>query len=473
MRAHLGCGGGQAILADDHAHRDQAILAHAAAFDDGGAVGGQDDIAVQQQPPSLFVRNQLWPIRRQADGAAVDRHHGLGHAAVLGQLGMFFHVAAFAVHRDGDFGPDPFVHGFQFRLTGVAGNVHMGLFFSDDVDAARGQRVLDAADAEFIAGDLLGGIDDEIARLQTQLGVAAFGDAAERRHRFALRARAQDQNLVARQAHRRVPIDGFGQVFQIASGAGDTDDAVHRAAGQHKLAATGLGNGTQRAEAGGVAGKGRHQHAAGFARFHDAHQAIAHIGFAAGGFGVEDVGAVSDQRQDAAVADGGQLRGRSRRAHLRRIIQLPVAGVEDAAIGRIDDERVAFGDGVGKRDIGETERAQLERAAHGDDLELHLVLQPFFLQLLRNQAGGERGGIERHLQFSGEIGDGADMIFMAVGEHDAEQILAALLDEGEIGQHHVDAGIARVTKGHAEIDHHPFALAAIEIDVHANLAGAA
>ena len=65
------------------------------------------------------------------------------------------------------------------------------------------------------------------------------------------------------------------------------------------------------------------------------------------------------------------------------------------------------------------------------------------------------------------------MVLMAVGEDDAEQIVAPLLDEGEIGQDQLDARIIGIGEGQAEIDHHPFALAAVEIDVHADLARAA
>ena len=65
------------------------------------------------------------------------------------------------------------------------------------------------------------------------------------------------------------------------------------------------------------------------------------------------------------------------------------------------------------------------------------------------------------------------MVLVAVGQDDAEQVVAPLLDEGEIGEHQLDAGIGRVGEGHAEIDHDPLALAAVEIDVHADLARAA
>ena len=160
-------------------------------------------------------------------------------------------------------------------------------------------------------------------------------------------------------------------------------------------------------------------------------------------------------------------------AELRRVVELPVAGVEDAAVGRVDQQRIALGDRMGERHVAEAERAELEIALHLDDVELDLVGQPLLLELAGDQAGGERRRVERHAEIGGEIGDRADMVLMAVGEDDAEQIVAPLLDEGEIGQDQLDAGIVGIGEGHAEIDHHPLALAAVEIDVHADLARAA
>lgn len=89
------------------------------------------------------------------------------------------------------------------------------------------------------------------------------------------------------------------------------------------------------------------------------------------------------------------------------------------------------------------------------------------------QAHRERRRIDRNAQIFGEIGQRSDMVLMAMRDHDAEQIVDPFLDEGQVGQDDVDAGILRIGKGDAEIDHHPFALAAIQVDVHADFAGAA
>ena len=105
-----------------------------------------------------------------------------------------------------------------------------------------------------------------------------------------------------------------------------------------------------------------------------------------------------------------------------------------------------------------------------DDVELDFAQQPRFLELARNEVGGERRGVERNAQFTREIGDGADVVLVRVGEHDAEQVARALFDELEIGEHQVDARVFVAREGHAQIDHQPLAVAAIQVDVHADFA---
>ena len=65
------------------------------------------------------------------------------------------------------------------------------------------------------------------------------------------------------------------------------------------------------------------------------------------------------------------------------------------------------------------------------------------------------------------------MILMAVREDDPGQPFLLILDELEIREDQFNAGIAGIGEGQAEIDHDPLAAAAVEIDVHADLARAA
>ena len=59
---------------------------------------------------------------------------------------------------------------------------------------------------------------------------------------------------------------------------------------------------------------------------------------------------------------------------------------------------------------------------------------------------------------------------MRVGQDDPDQVLLALLDEFQIGEDQFSPRILIRAEGHAQIDHQPFPVSPIEVDVHANLA---
>ena len=79
----------------------------------------------------------------------------------------------------------------------------------------------------------------------------------------------------------------------------------------------------------------------------------------------------------------------------RRLVDLPVAGVEDVAERRLDEQAVPSGNRVRQRDEADAERPELDRPAALDDIELHLAGQPLFLELAGDQPGGERRREER------------------------------------------------------------------------------
>src|SRR3546814_5117525 len=104
-----------------------------------------------------------------------------------------------------------------------------------------------------------------------------------------------------------------------------------------------------------------------------------------------------------------------------------------------------------------------------DDIDLEIVLQPRLCQLAPNESSGERCRVTRYIKISSKIGNGADMILMPMRENDSEQLVATLLNDSQIGKEQVDAGIAWIGIGKAQIYHDPFYLGSIEIDIHAHL----
>ena len=192
------------------------------------------------------------------------------------------------------------------------------------------------------------------------------------------------------------------------------------------------------------------------------------LAFRTRGFVVEDIGRIADHRQHALIANAAEFGGGGRNADHRFVVQFPVAGVENPAMRRLDDQCVALGNRVRQRHIAYAKRPNLEAFKIVDDVQLDLIDNARFLQLGGDQFGGEGRRIQRHAQIGGEIGHRADMILMRVGQHDAQQVLLAFLDELQIGENQFGAGVFVGAKGHAQIDHQPLASGAIEVDVHAN-----
>src|SRR3546814_18424674 len=118
---------------------------------------------------------------------------------------------------------------------------------------------------------------------------------------------------------------------------------------------------------------------------------------------------------------------------------------------------------VRERHNAKPERAETEAGVESDYMDLDLPLHPLFGELVRDQPRGEAIGIERHAKLGGEIGDGTDMILVPMGQHDAEQILAPILDELEVGHPDVDARLVGRAEDDAQVEHDQLAVATIEI----------
>ena len=297
-------------------------------------------------------------------------------------------------------------------------------------------------------------------------------DAGQSRARLALAAGGEDHHFIARQAHCLVEADRVGEIEQIAIGPGDAQDAVERAAGDAQLAPAFDRHLTQGLQPRRVGRESGDEHAARGFLDRLAKPGV-NPGFRARRRFLKDVGRIAHQSKNAAVADRAHHRITRRVAEHRRVVDFPVAGVENPAVRRFDHQAIALGDRVGERLEGDLEWIEVDAPVARDDVELDLAREPLFLELAGDQASGEWRGVKRNPQIGGEIGDRADVILMPVGQHDPDQILAALLDEFEFGQDQVDPGIIAVGKGQAKVDHQPFALGTVEIDVHANFPRAA
>ncbi len=77
---------------------------------------------------------------------------------------------------------------------------------------------------------------------------------------------------------------------------------------------------------------------------------------------------------------------------------------------------------MGERDQLDIEGADIAAARHRDDRDRRLRSKPDLGQLAAQDRGGEGCCVKRTAEARPQIGDRADMIFMGMGEDDADQI---------------------------------------------------
>jgi hypothetical protein len=160
------------------------------------------------------------------------------------------------------------------------------------------------------------------------------------------------------------------------------------------------------------------------------------------------------------------------------VVDLPVARVDHEARRRADRDGVRFRDRVGDRHVFEVEGPELQALARLDLVQVDLRGVGLAEAAGFEQADGEARGIDRHLQAGPQLGQRADVVLVGVGDEDAQQIVALLLDEAQVRVDEIDAGqVLLAAEAHAEVDQNPLPVrlrpVAVEGRVHADLAEAA
>src|SRR5690606_2948328 len=121
-----------------------------------------------------------------------------------------------------------------------------------------------------------------------------------------------------------------------------------------------------------------------------------------------------------------------------------------------------------------TDRKGLARA-HDGDIDVFDDAVP--CPLGRQHGSGERSGIDRLVKHRPQIEHGTVMVFVAVGQHEREDVVGILLEKLGIGHDQFDAGQIGSAKADAAIDDDPFARTrrteAVRCHVHADFADAA
>ena len=179
---------------------------------------------------------------------------------------------------------------------------------------------------------------------------------------------------------------------------------------------------------------------------------------------------VAEHQVDAAVPHRGELADVGLEAVDGRVVELPVARVEDAPGGRLDDDRDAVGDRVGHPHELELERADLHAVAVGVGLAqrrrgAEAVLVELRLHHRERQLGPDH---LCRLDLAEDVRQRADVILVAVREHDREQ--RPVLEVREVRQDEVDAEVLVPRERESRVDQDALPVELVEGHVLADLA---
>ena len=62
------------------------------------------------------------------------------------------------------------------------------------------------------------------------------------------------------------------------------------------------------------------------------------------------------------------------------------------------------------------------------------------------------------------------MVLVRMGDDQAHQLVATIRDVAGVGHHHIDLGMRRAAEADAAVHRQPLPVAAVEVEVHADLA---
>ena len=189
----------------------------------------------------------------------------------------------------------------------------------------------------------------------------------------------------------------------------------------------------------------------------------------AGALGVRRIG---HQHQDALFAELCKPRKVDHAALRRGEIDFEVAGVDDDARRRVQRKADRVGNRVVDVDQLHVEAAELDVRACRRHLQPD-VAEVVLLELVLDQRDRQRRAVNRHADLFQKIRQRADVVLVAVRDHDAADAVHVLFDKGEIRNDRVDAGQLLIREREAAVDDDHIVAALKQREVLADLVEAA
>ncbi len=291
--------------------------------------------------------------------------------------------------------------------------------------------------------------DHGVVRADLHVAVVVDRDPRQRRHRLALRAGAEAQDVLRRVArHVGVADLHAGGNAQVAEALRDLRVLDHPAADERHLAVELRRQIDEDLHPVDARGEGRDDQPPARAG-EDLLERLDHFGFRAGEAAAVDVGAVGEERQHPLGAELREAVDVEMLAVDRRLIDLEVAGVDDDAERRMNGQRHAVGHAVRDADEFDRERTDVTRS-RGRTGTSSGVAKAVLAQLGLDQREGQRRAVDRAVDERRHVRHAADVILVPVRQHQRARA-AFLLEIGEVRDDAVHAEQLGVREHHAGI----------------------
>ncbi len=421
-----------------------------------------DPLAVDEDPPRFHPLLQAQAVTGDHQRPTVLQNHRMlrSHAHLPGQLGVFDQVAILAVHRDEEAGSGQGENRFELFAAGMTGDVNLAGRFVEDLGPPPVKMVDELTDRLLVPGDELGGEDDGVPFSQRDLFVVVHGDAGEGAQWLPLAAGGQDEHLLARQLPHLAQFDqgvvGNGQIAELA---GDGGVGHHAATVDEDFAVAGERCVDHLLDAVNIRREGGDDDAAGAMR-QDFGEGFPHRSLREGMSLPLDVGGVGHQQQDALLAVGRQSAEVGRLAVNGGRIEFEVASVDDESGGGADRQPGAVDDGVGGAVEFHLEGAEIDVLAWIDPVEAGPLRQSVLFQFPLQQTDGQAGAVDRRIpELLEEKGDGSDVIFVAVGQHQGADVLLPAIQRRDVGEDQIDPEHVGLRKHQSAVDQQDFSAA--------------
>ena len=241
----------------------------------------------------------------------------------------------------------------------------------------------------------------------------------------------------------------------MAEVAPDPDVLTHRASHQRDLAVERVRGVDDLLDTVDVGGEARHHDPTLTAR-EDLLEVRADDRLRRGEAGTVDVRRVAAQQEHALAAEFGQTRYICRRTVDGRLVELVVAGDQHRAELGAECDRAAVGDRVRHMHHLKREGTELEAFAGLDLVQLDIA-QLVLIELGARHRDRQRAAVDGRLHTIAEVAQDpwqrTEMVLVAVRDHDRLDVLSALAQVGEVGEHEVDANHLRGREAQADVDH--------------------